>query len=148
MEKASKKTSNSHQPNTIFIGNLSTDITPESLHHAFSVFGTINDIQIPQDPQKHTNRNFAFISYKSPDSALYAIDNMHLNVLPINPTMILKVNLARSSSKSTNDQFNNPSLINRRAIWDDENWIREHALKEPLESSTTREKTTNNEQTS
>ncbi|KAI8455864.1 hypothetical protein BY996DRAFT_4636893 [Phakopsora pachyrhizi] len=125
------------QSNTIFVGNIPNDLTEEILHNTFSSFGSINQIQIPIDSAKNTNRNFAFISFTSQESAFHAIDNMHLNVIPSDPNQkILKVNLARNQSIKSNNKQNNSNLNNdqaeneTRAIWDNETWIKEHALKE------------------
>ncbi|WAR59134.1 hypothetical protein PtB15_10B476 [Puccinia triticina] len=117
---------------TIFVGNIPPNINAETLHSSFSPFGNICDIQIPTDPRSHTNRNFAFITFQNQIEALDAINNMHLNLLSSDSEKILKVNLARNSFHNSNQKseaggFSNP---NNRAIWDDETWIKENALKE------------------
>ncbi|KAH9461561.1 hypothetical protein MJO29_009053 [Puccinia striiformis f. sp. tritici] len=122
---------------TIFVGNIPTNINAEILHSSFSPFGNIRDIQIPTDPQSRANRNFAFITFQNQIEALDAIDNMHLNQLSSGSEKILKVNLARNNFNNSNQKsnpnggggigFSNP---NNRAIWDNETWIKENALKE------------------
>ncbi|EFP94447.1 uncharacterized protein PGTG_20403 [Puccinia graminis f. sp. tritici CRL 75-36-700-3] len=117
---------------TIFVGNIPPNINAEALHSSFSPFGNIRDIQIPTDPQSRNNRNFAFITFQDQIEALDAIDNMHLNLLSSDSEKILKVNLARNSFHNNNQKadtkgFSHP---NNRAIWDDETWIKENALKE------------------
>ncbi|PLW10550.1 hypothetical protein PCANC_08568 [Puccinia coronata f. sp. avenae] len=124
---------------TIFVGNIPTNVTAELLHSSFSPFGNIQDIQIPTDPQSRSNRNFAFITFQDQVEALDAIDNMHLNILSADSEKILKVNLARNSLHNSNQKsntggFSNP---NNRAIWDDETWIKENALKEDLKDDLT-----------
>lgn len=83
-----------------------------------------------------TNRNFAFITFQNQLEALDAIDNMHLNVLTPDSEKILKVNLARNTHHNNNNQKSTPggfsSNPNNRAIWHDETWIKENALKEDL----------------
>jgi RNA recognition motif-containing protein len=86
-----------------------------------------------------SNRNFAFITFQDQVEALDAIDNMHLNILSADSEKILKVNLARNSLHNSNQKsntggFSNP---NNRAIWDDETWIKENALKEDLKDDLT-----------
>ncbi|MBW0483653.1 hypothetical protein O181_023368 [Austropuccinia psidii MF-1] len=144
-----QKNSN-QEKRTIFVGNIPTNLTIEHLYSTFSSFGTILDIQIPTDSQnRNLNRNFGFITFSSQTEALDAIDNMNLNVLPKSiisslqssnqdnqEFKILKVNLAKNSFQSIKnsknlDQNSNFLIGNKnRAIWDDEDWIRENALKD------------------
>ncbi|KAH9818781.1 hypothetical protein DFH28DRAFT_91287 [Melampsora americana] len=114
---------------SIFVGNIPTDIAPEQLQAAFQPFGVITDLHIPPDTQTRTNRNFAFITFSDTSSAVDAIDNMHLNTLPSHPLKILKVNLARANNKS-GGSAGAGQWGSKKAIWDDEQWIKEHALKD------------------
>jgi peptidyl-prolyl isomerase E (cyclophilin E) len=67
------------------------------------------------------HKGFAFLTFNSAESALDAIDNMHRNTLP-GPSNVgrpLKVNLAKAPKPSAKGG-------NNKAIWDDEEWIKEH----------------------
>ncbi len=67
------------------------------------------------------HKGFAFLTFNSADAALDAIDNMHRNTLPgpSNAGRPLKVNLAKAPKPSAKGGAN-------KAIWDDEEWIKEH----------------------
>ncbi|GAA6028546.1 hypothetical protein JCM8097_007274 [Rhodosporidiobolus ruineniae] len=108
---------------TIFVGGFSPDTTASGLHAAFSPFGEILDVQLPPDPQDRSkkHRGFGFVSFSTPEAALDAIDNMHLNVLPgvTNRGRVLKVNKAKPPKPQQLGGSNKP-------IWQDEEWIAQH----------------------
>lgn len=60
---------------------------------------------------------------------------MHLNALPSHPFKILKVNMARANNKS-GGSAGPGQWGSKKAIWDDEQWIKEHALKDATENET------------
>ncbi|KAM0751559.1 hypothetical protein T439DRAFT_300502 [Meredithblackwellia eburnea MCA 4105] len=107
---------------TVYVGGFSSETNSQVIHSAFAPFGDIQDIQLPSDPQNSkSHRGFAFVSFTSSESATDAIDNMHRNVLPgpSNVGRSLKVNLAKP-------QKNTPKGGNNRAVWADEEWLKEH----------------------
>lgn len=86
-------------PRTVFVGGFSESTDATLLHTVFSTFGDVVDVQLPPDPsQRKPHRGFAFLTYTDAESALDAIDNMHLNELPdpSNKGKTLKVNTAKA----------------------------------------------------
>ena len=73
------------------------------------------------DPRKH--RGFGFVTFSSAGDAQDAIDNMDMNELR---GRVLKVNIARPTKAQ-------PQLQGNRAIWESEEWLKEHA--KPLSQS-------------
>ncbi len=46
---------------SIYVGNLSYDVTPEDLTTAFSEYGTVNRATIPTDRETGRSRGFGFV---------------------------------------------------------------------------------------
>ncbi|GAA5983442.1 hypothetical protein JCM11641_007850 [Rhodosporidiobolus odoratus] len=119
--------------NTVFVGGFSFDTTASALYTAFTPFGEILDLQLPPDPSDKSkkHRGFAFVTFAEAEAALDAIDNMHLNVLPgiTNRGRVLKVNKAKP-------QKGQQLQDNRKPIWADEEWIKEHG-QVPLDQAHT-----------
>ncbi|KAF8710906.1 Nse1 non-SMC component of SMC5-6 complex, partial [Rhizoctonia solani] len=112
---------------TIYVGGLHEDSNEAELMEIFSAFGDILDIQIPPAPTIHRDqpptghRGFAFVTFSSPADAQDAIDNMDLNVVH---GKVVKVNLAKAMKVEANPN---------RAVWESEEWLKEHA--KPLDES-------------
>ncbi|KAJ7487770.1 hypothetical protein FB451DRAFT_1528322 [Mycena latifolia] len=61
----------------LYIGNLSFQVTDESLHNAFSQFGQITDSIVMKDRETGRSRGFGFVTYSSEQEANAAIENMN-----------------------------------------------------------------------
>merc|ERR1719210_2048642 len=61
------------QPKKIFVGSLPQDVTEQTLTNEFSRYGQVIDIHINQKPCE-LGRNWAFITFATPEQALYAKD--------------------------------------------------------------------------
>ena len=48
---------------SIYIGNLSYDVTQEDLNEVFAEYGTIKRVQLPTDRETGRPRGFAFDSF-------------------------------------------------------------------------------------
>ena len=62
---------NDIDPNAIFVGSIPGHVQKEDLKNMFLFYGEILDFFVPK------GKNFAFITYKTPQSALEAIKDMH-----------------------------------------------------------------------
>jgi RNA recognition motif-containing protein len=51
------------------VRNISSDITTQELHQAFSRIGVIRDVYIPRDYHSQQAKGFAFIEYATPEMA-------------------------------------------------------------------------------
>ncbi|KAK9893579.1 RNA-binding domain-containing protein [Cystobasidium minutum MCA 4210] len=113
-------TSQPGEKNTIYVGGLSQDVDSQLLYSTFLPFGEILDVQLPPDPTKRDkkqHRGFGFVTFSLNADALDAVDNTHLNELN---GRILKVNLAKPMKAQM-------SVGSNRAVWADEEWIKENA---------------------
>ncbi|MGL5509949.1 MAG: RNA recognition motif domain-containing protein [Microcoleaceae cyanobacterium] len=59
---------------SIYVGNLSYDVTEEDLKGAFSEFGTIKSAQLPTDRETGRMRGFAFVEMSSEAEETKAIE--------------------------------------------------------------------------
>jgi peptidyl-prolyl isomerase E (cyclophilin E) len=66
---------------TIYIGNISDDVTEEVLYTVFIPFGEIKHIEIPKDHETGEFRGFGFVEYEELDDLEHAIDNRHSSEL-------------------------------------------------------------------
>ena len=60
---------------TIYIGNITSNITEKEIYECFLTFGEINQIKLKQN--KEGKKNYAFIKYEEEDDAKQAILNMN-----------------------------------------------------------------------
>lgn len=100
---------------TIYIGNLPSHLDESSLSSYFHPFGDIVSISVPSTstPAGKRNKGFGFITFSTPDDALDALDNMHLNAIE---GRTLHVNVADPSKVKEGGG----GARTGRAVWDDE----------------------------
>lgn len=110
----------SSSSSTIYVGNLPSHIDESSLASFFSPFGDILSISVPTTsaPGGKRNKGFGFITFSSPDDALDALDNMHLNAIQ---GRTILVNLA-DPNKIAKEGKGGPN----RAVWDNEEWLKQY----------------------
>ena len=59
---------------SIYVGNLSYEITQEHLNQTFAEYGTVRRIQLPTDRETGRLRGFAFVEMSSDDEEAKAIE--------------------------------------------------------------------------
>jgi RNA recognition motif-containing protein len=59
---------------SIYVGNLSYEVTQEDLTHAFTQYGTVKRIQLPTDRETGRLRGFAFVEMDSEAEETAAIE--------------------------------------------------------------------------
>jgi RNA recognition motif-containing protein len=62
---------------SIYVGNLSYDVTQEDLTSVFTEYGTVKRVQIPTDRETERPRGFGFVEMSSDaeeDAAIEALD--------------------------------------------------------------------------
>ncbi len=62
---------------SIYVGNLSYDVTQEDLSSVFAEYGTVKRVQIPTDRESGRPRGFGFVEMESEaeeDAAIEALD--------------------------------------------------------------------------
>ncbi|ELU44793.1 RNA recognition motif domain-containing protein [Rhizoctonia solani AG-1 IA] len=108
---------------TIYVGGLHEDSNEAELMEIFSVIYLTYKFRQLQPYIEITtgHRGFAFVTFSSPADAQDAIDNMDLNVVH---GKVVKVNLAKAMKVEANPN---------RAVWESEEWLKEHA--KPLDES-------------
>ena len=59
---------------SIYVGNLSYEVTEEDLKRAFGEYGTVNRVQLPSDRETGRPRGFAFVEMAKDDEETAAIE--------------------------------------------------------------------------
>ena len=59
---------------SIYVGNLSYDVTEENLNAVFAEYGTVRRVQIPTDRETGRVRGFGFVEMSSEDEEAAAIE--------------------------------------------------------------------------
>ncbi|MCV3216855.1 RNA-binding protein [Plectonema radiosum NIES-515] len=59
---------------SIYVGNLSYEVTEEDLKRAFAEYGTVNRVQLPSDRETGRPRGFAFVEMAKDDEETAAIE--------------------------------------------------------------------------
>lgn len=62
---------------SIYVGNLSFQITEEDLKQAFAEYGTVNRVQLPTDRETGRLRGFAFVEMASEAEETAAIEALN-----------------------------------------------------------------------
>jgi RNA recognition motif-containing protein len=61
---------------SIYVGNLSYDVTEEDLSSTFAEYGTVNRVQVPTDRDTGRVRGFAFVEMSSDEEEAKAIETL------------------------------------------------------------------------
>ena len=61
----------------MFLGGLAYDAHEEDLRKDFSKYGDLEDVQLPISDQGNKHKGFAFLTYKDPADASYAVKEHH-----------------------------------------------------------------------
>ena len=59
---------------SIYVGNLSYDVTEDNLNAVFAEYGTVRRVQIPTDRETGRVRGFGFVEMSSEDEEASAIE--------------------------------------------------------------------------
>ena len=84
--------------NRLYVGNLSYDITADSLRSCFAEFGQVSDTHIVMDRETGRARGFAFVTMETNDAANAAVSNLNGVLLEGRP---LRVNVAEPRGERT-----------------------------------------------
>ncbi|MGR3280273.1 RNA recognition motif domain-containing protein [Acaryochloris marina NIES-2412] len=61
---------------SIYVGNLSYDVTEQDLNTAFAEYGTIKKVSLPTDRETGRKRGFAFVEMSNDAEEAKAIDEL------------------------------------------------------------------------
>jgi RNA recognition motif-containing protein len=61
---------------SIYVGNLSFEVTPEDITEAFTQYGTVKRVQLPKDRETGRVRGFAFVEMATDAEETIAIDSL------------------------------------------------------------------------
>ncbi|GAA6618706.1 RNA recognition motif domain-containing protein [Scytonema sp. NUACC26] len=61
---------------SIYVGNLSYEVTPDDLKEVFAEYGTVKDVQIPTDRETGRPRGFGFVEMSSEAEETAAIEGL------------------------------------------------------------------------
>lgn len=85
---------------SLLVRNVSPDVTPQDLQHAFGRIGEVRDVYIPRDFHSQKPKGFAFIEYATPEAAAEARDEMNKFLIK---GMELEVVYAQEKRKTPNE---------------------------------------------
>ncbi|KAL6910381.1 hypothetical protein GGI43DRAFT_9127 [Trichoderma evansii] len=111
---------------TVHVGGLSQLATSTHVFDAFIPFGDIVEVQLPKaDAPNSTDphKGFAYVEFEDSADAKEAIDNMDQSEFF---GKVIKVSPARAP-KSADE-----GLGSRKAIWEQESWLAEHAAEDDV----------------
>lgn len=63
--------------NKLYVGNLAYSVRDDSLHQAFSSFGTVTSAKVMMDRDTGRSKGFGFVEMESPQAAQAAIRGMN-----------------------------------------------------------------------
>lgn len=109
---------------TVYVGGLAPVVTTGTLHDAFIPFGEIADVSLPKNENPNStdpHRGFAYVEFEDAEDAKEAIDNMDQAEFF---GRVIKVSAAKAP-KSADE-----GLGSKRAVWEQESWLAEHAVSE------------------
>ena len=84
--------------NKLYVGNLAYSVRDESLHQAFSQFGTVTSAKVMMDRDTGRSKGFAFVEMGNAEQAEAAIQG--LNGMSVGGRSIV-VNISRPKEPST-----------------------------------------------
>ena len=61
---------------SIYVGNLSYEVTSEDLNEVFAEYGTVNRVHIPTDRETGRSRGFGFVEMQTEDEEEKAIETL------------------------------------------------------------------------
>lgn len=61
---------------TVYVGNLSYEVTEADLNNVFTDYGTVKNIKVPMDRETGRMRGFAFVEMSSEDEEVKAIEEL------------------------------------------------------------------------
>lgn len=61
---------------SIYVGNLSYDVTQEDLTEVFAEYGKVNRVHLPTDRETGKFRGFAFVEMDTPEQEAQAIEEL------------------------------------------------------------------------
>ncbi|MFN6562885.1 MAG: RNA recognition motif domain-containing protein [Nostoc sp. ChiSLP01] len=62
---------------SVYVGNLSYDVTEDSLNAVFAEYGSVKRVQLPTDRQTGRMRGFGFVEMGTDDEETSAIDALN-----------------------------------------------------------------------
>ncbi|OLL21824.1 Peptidyl-prolyl cis-trans isomerase E [Neolecta irregularis DAH-3] len=127
---------NQKHKSTVYVAGLSEEVTKDILHAAFIPFGDVVEIELQEDRDSgilipgqlkcltssgKRHRGFAYVEFESPMDARAAIDNMD------QAELFGRVIRAQPAKK---DRENFNGLDSDLPVWQQEDWLRKHAIHE------------------
>lgn len=86
--------------NTIYIGNLSTEVTEDALREIFEKFGKVNEVNVAVDSFSKNKLGFAFVQMPGDNQAKEAIEALNHKKIK-DRTVIVCATKARKDRRKT-----------------------------------------------
>ncbi|KIV96300.1 hypothetical protein PV10_00182 [Exophiala mesophila] len=95
----------------LFVGHLPFKATKEDIEQAFSSFGTVEHVKLPQDPKSSSrNRGIAFITFATSDEAQAALAMHQQDILGRKITVSQATEKGPRGARSVNGRSKSPSV--------------------------------------
>lgn len=72
----------------LFVGNLSSNLTPDELRSLFQTYGTVEEVEIITDPNTRYSRGFAFVQMTNDIDAINAVVSLNGTTIWGNPLKV------------------------------------------------------------
>jgi RNA recognition motif-containing protein len=99
---------------SIYVGNLSYQVTEEDLKRAFAEYGTVNRVQLPTDRETGRPRGFAFVEMETDAQETAAIDALDGAEWMGRDLKVNKAKPREERSSSPRGSWGNNNRSNRR----------------------------------
>ena len=99
---------------TLFVGGLAPTVDSKLLLTAFIPFGSVSDVDVPQDHSKGCNKGFGFVTFADGDDAAEALFNMDGFELLSRPISVKWASEKKGGAGG------------KGAVWEAEDWMKEH----------------------
>ena len=96
---------------SVYIGNLSYDVTQDDLKQVFEDYGTVSRVSLPMDRETNRPRGFAFVDMSSKEEESAAIEALN-EAEWLGRT--LRVNEAKPREKRSNASWGSPKPYSMR----------------------------------
>ncbi|KOS20608.1 Peptidyl-prolyl cis-trans isomerase E [Escovopsis weberi] len=109
---------------TVYVGNLAPPVTSTHVLDAFIPFGEIVEVQLPKSDAPNSadpHKGFAYVEFEDAADAKEAIDNMDQSEFFGRAIKVSQARVPKSAEEG---------LGSKKAVWEQEKWLAEHAAEE------------------
>ena len=98
---------------SVYIGNLSYDVSQDDLRHVFEDYGTVSRVSLPMDRDMNRPRGFAFVDMSSKEEESAAIEALN-EAEWMGRTLRVNEAKPRDNNRSSNASWGSPKAVSMR----------------------------------